>query len=99
MINWLKKILGNHQRPAEQPKKQGASGIYGQLAAVKAGRYSDNNKTRHKTEKWQEAEDLYKEKKFIPALTAFFEYLRDEEEENVHFEPKGEGFSFSLVQG
>jgi hypothetical protein len=99
MINWLKKILGNEEAPAAAPKRKGAAGIYSQLAAVKAGRYSDNNKTRPKTEKWQEAEDLYKEKRFIPALTAFFEYLRDEEENNVHFEPNGEGFSFSLVQG
>lgn len=99
MINWLKKILGSEQDPAGQHKSQGHSEIYHQLATVKAGRYSDNNKTRQKTEKWQEAEDLYKEKQFMPALTAFFSYLRDEEEDNVHFEPTGDGFSFSLVQG
>jgi hypothetical protein len=53
------------------------------------GRYSDNNKTVEKVERWNEAESLYKEKKYHESLNAFFDYLRDEEADNV-FHTQGE---------
>jgi hypothetical protein len=37
------------------------------------GRYSDNNKTVDKVEKWNEAESLFKEKKYNESVAAFLE--------------------------
>ena len=36
------------------------------------GRYSDNNKPVAKVEKWNEADALFKEKKFKESITVFF---------------------------
>lgn len=67
---------------------------------IKMGRYSDNNKTLVKTQKWYEAEDLYKAKKLNESIEAFFDYLRDEEEDNVRLTKKGEGeYTFEIYQG
>ena len=36
------------------------------------GRYSDNNKPLAKVEKWNEAETLFKEKKYLESIAVFF---------------------------
>ena len=51
--------------------------------SLRFGRYSDNNKPVPKVEKWNEAESLFKEKKYEESILAFFDYLRDEAEDNV----------------
>lgn len=63
------------------------------------GRYSDNNKTVDKVEKWNEAESLFKEKKYTESVAAFLEYLRDETQQNVEHEgAEGKG-TFAIYQG
>jgi hypothetical protein len=66
---------------------------------IRFGRYSDNNKSVEKVERWNEAESLFKEKKLYESLNAFFDYLRDEEEDNVFHTQEGKKGSFLFYQG
>jgi len=66
---------------------------------ISFGRYSDNNKPLQKVEKWTEADVLFKEKKFHESIAAFFQYLNDEEVENVKHEKTSGGGKFEICQG
>jgi hypothetical protein len=66
---------------------------------IQFGRYSDNNKTVDKVEKWNEAEKLFKEKKYHDSIAAFFEYLKDDEKENVTYKRDGNKGTFEFYQG
>jgi hypothetical protein len=66
---------------------------------IRFGRYSDNNKSVEKVERWNEAETLFKEKKYFESLAAYFDYLRDEEEGNVLHTQEGSKGNFSFYQG
>ncbi len=70
-----------------------------QNPAILFGRYSDNNKPLAKVNRWTEAENLYKEKKYTESMDAFFDYLRDEEVANVVYERNGAEGRFQLYQG
>jgi hypothetical protein len=63
------------------------------------GRYSDNNKTVAKINRWTEAEKLFRENKKQECLDAFFDYLLDDSQQNVIHERNGVDGSFSLYQG
>jgi hypothetical protein len=63
------------------------------------GHYSDNNKTVAKVDQWNRAESLYKEKKYFESIQAFFNYLRDDSEDNVIHKQEGNKGSFQLYQG
>jgi hypothetical protein len=66
---------------------------------IRVGRYSDNNKPVEKVEKWNKADTLFKEKKYRQSIAAFFDYLRDDIEENVIHEQKDNEGTFSIYQG
>jgi hypothetical protein len=66
---------------------------------IRFGRYSDNNKSIEKVERWNEAESLFKEKRYHESLNAFFDYLRDDDVENVFHEQDGTNGQFSFYQG
>jgi hypothetical protein len=63
------------------------------------GRYSDNNKPVEKVNRWTDADNLFKEKKYAESMEAFFDYLCDESQQNVIKEKKGESTLFRLYQG
>jgi hypothetical protein len=63
------------------------------------GRYSDNNKSVAKVEKWNAADNLFKEKKYYESISAFFEYLKDDELGNVMHTQDGSKGSFEFYQG
>lgn len=63
------------------------------------GRYSDNNKPVAKVNRWTEADNLFREKKYPESLDAFFEYLRDDTINNVVYERNGTGGRFEFYQG
>ncbi|HEX2606300.1 MAG TPA: hypothetical protein VHK91_02930, partial [Flavisolibacter sp.] len=63
------------------------------------GRYSDNNKSVAKVEKWNEADALFKERKYHASIASFFDYLRDEEVDNVVHQQEGTTGSFVFYQG
>ncbi len=67
--------------------------------AISFGRYSDNNKPVEKVNRWTDADNLFKEKKYPESLDAFFEYLRDDAIDNVvHERNEGNG-RFQFYQG
>src|SRR3982751_3748514 len=66
---------------------------------IRFGRYSDNNKSVAKIARWSEAEKLFKENKRLESLDAFFDYLKDEEEDNVMHVRNGPEGTFELYQG
>lgn len=70
-----------------------------QTPAIRFGRYSDNNKQPEKVAKWNEADALFKEKKYLESIRTFFAYLTDEREDNVHHHPKGNTGTFEMYQG
>ncbi len=63
------------------------------------GRYSDNNKTVLQVNRWTDADNLFKEKKYQQSVDAFFDYLRDETTRNVETEREGELLNFTIYQG
>ncbi len=63
------------------------------------GRYSDNNKSVAKGNRWTEADNLFKERKYIDSISAFFDYLKDDETQNVTFSADPERVDFELFQG
>ena len=67
--------------------------------AVVFGRYSDNNKPLAKVNRWTDADNLFKEKKYPESLDAFFDYLRDDVAGNVVYERNGAEGRFELSQG
>lgn len=63
------------------------------------GRYSDNNKPVAKVNRWTEADNFFKEKKYVEGMDAFFDYLRDDGAENVLYERTGAAGKFQFYQG
>lgn len=63
------------------------------------GRYSDNNKPVAKANRWTDADNFYKEKKYKESIDAFFDYLRDDTTQNVVYERNGNEGRFHLFQG
>ncbi len=67
--------------------------------AIFFGRYSDNNKPVEKVNRWTDADNLFKEKKYSESLDAFFEYLRDDSLDNVVHERNQTNGRFQFYQG
>jgi hypothetical protein len=67
--------------------------------AISFGRYSDNNKPVAKVNRWTDADNLFKEKKYPESLDAFFDYLRDDTVQNVVYERNGAEGRFHFYQG
>jgi len=63
------------------------------------GRYSDNNKSVAKVARWTDADNLFKEKKVQESIDAFFDYLRDDEAQNVVYERNSAEGRFEFYQG
>lgn len=76
-------------------KKEGP----GAEPAIFFGRYSDNNKPVSKTNRWTDADNLFKEKKYPESMDAFFDYLRDDAAGNVVYERNGAEGRFQFYQG
>lgn len=69
------------------------------LPRIKMGRYSDAYKHPVNYQAWDRAHALFEEGKYLEAYEHFFVYLRDEEEDNVHFRKEGDLIVFELFQG
>ena len=67
--------------------------------AIFFGRYSDNNKPVEKVNRWTDADNLFKEKKYTESFDAFFEYLRDDSIANVVHERNESNGRFQFYQG
>jgi hypothetical protein len=82
------KLFGRSKKKDEQPGP-----------AIPFGRYSDNNKPVAKVNRWTDADNLFKEKKYTESIDAFFEYLRDDQAQNVVYERNGTEGRFHFYQG
>lgn len=67
--------------------------------AIPFGRYSDNNKPLAKVNRWTDADNFFKEKKYPESLDAFFDYMRDDTIQNVVYERNGAEGRFEFYQG
>lgn len=63
------------------------------------GKYTDRNKTKEQHDSWDKAVNLYREKKYLDSYYEFFNYIRDEKEQNVTFEKLDNKINFTLIQG
>src|SRR5688572_18208332 len=70
-----------------------------QAPEISFGRYSDNNKTVAKVNRWTDADNLFKEKKYPESFDAFFDYLRDDGQHNVIYQRNGQEGRFECYQG
>jgi hypothetical protein len=86
----LDKIFGWNKKKAEPHQTE---------PAISFGRYSDNNKPVAKVNRWTDADNLFKEKKYTESFDAFFEYLRDDTVDNVVHERNGAEGRFQFYQG
>lgn len=66
---------------------------------VKFGRYTDSYKSDAKYDSWDESTKHFENKRFFESYLAFFEYLRDEDADNVRFEADDEEIRFKFYQG
>ncbi len=112
-MGWLDKIFGKPEDDEEDApakaeaetdsppvaKVTGSAPPFAGLETLSFGRYNDNNKSYAKARHWYAAEELFKEKKYWEAFDAFFDYLRDEEVDNVSYQRAGGRFSFRIIQG
>jgi hypothetical protein len=105
-MSWIDKIFGTRHHDQEDHKDKKvtsdsatAYNPLADLAHIRFGAYSDNNKSYTKTQNWHRAEDLFKQAKYGESFFALFEYFRDDVEDNVHFHQVEDGFTFDLMQG
>ncbi len=62
------------------------------------GRYSDNNKSVAKGNRWTEADNLLRIK-IYRVHYCFFDYLKDDDQKNVSFSGDNDRFNFEFFQG
>lgn len=67
--------------------------------SISFGRYSDNNKTVAKVSRWTAADSFSKQQDYYNSIDAFFDYLRDEQAQNVVLDRNGSQGTFQLWQG
>ncbi len=82
----LDKLFGWRKKKEQEPN-------------IQLGRYSDNNKSVEKVNRWTDSDNLFKEKKYTESQDAFFDYLRDDAMNNVITERRGEELHFRIYQG
>ena len=66
---------------------------------IKFGRYTDSYKTPLNYQAWEQSLALFEEDKYLDAYRAFFQYLRDEREDNVRWWTEDGTLRFELYQG
>lgn len=66
---------------------------------IKLGRYSDSYKKPANYEAWDQSLHYFESENFLDAYRKFLIYLRDEEENNVHFQEEEGLIRFEIFQG
>ena len=66
---------------------------------IRFGRYTDSYKLPGNYEAWDKALLSFENGQYLDSYTHFFNYLRDEQEDNVRFWREGEQIHFELFQG
>ncbi len=66
---------------------------------IRFGRYSDAYKSDEQYVSWDKSVAAFDEQRYLESYQAFFDYLRDEGEDNVTYELKDGVIHFSVIQG
>ena len=66
---------------------------------IKFGRYSDAYKTAEQYAHWESSLKLFDKKEYATAYDHFFQYLYNEDEENVSWNREGDTLHFKILQG
>lgn len=66
---------------------------------IRFGRYTDSYKTPVNYAAWDKALQAFEQEDFLDSFRFFLTYLRDEQEDNVHFWEKNGGIEFEMLQG
>lgn len=82
----LDRIFGAKEKTVTQPD-------------IRFGRYSDSYKVGANYDAWDTALEKFEEAQYLDSYRAFFNYLRDEEEDNVHWWEENGGLKFEIFQG
>ncbi len=82
----LDRLFGSGVEEKQQPK-------------ISFGRYTDSYKPPSRYDAWDEAQELFENEQFLESYKRFFQYLRDEDEDNVRCEEVKGGLEFELYQG
>jgi hypothetical protein len=85
-MNLLDRLFGIGSKAPKQPD-------------VRFGRYTDSYKMPQQYEAWAASLDFFEKKDYLNSYLAFFEYLRDEKEDNVRWNLADGTIEFELLQG
>ena len=85
-MSFLTRIFGGTATNDDQPN-------------VSFGRYSDAYKNEIQYDAWDKAVTLFEKEEYLESYQAFFEYLKDKEENNVQFKLGKGQIEFELLQG
>lgn len=85
-MNFLKRLFSNSSK-SKAP------------LPVRFGRYTDAYKTEKQYDAWDQSIQLFEKGDYLDAYEIFFDYLRDEKEENVKVEREKDTLVFQLSQG
>jgi len=66
---------------------------------IRFGRYSDSYKATSCYDAWDAALADFEDGRYLASYEQFLTFLRDEAEDNVHWETTGQGLSFEFFQG
>lgn len=66
---------------------------------IRFGRYSDSYKEGINYDAWDKALEQFEGAQYLDSYKSFFNYLRDEEEDNVKWWEEDEGIKFEIYQG
>lgn len=66
---------------------------------VKFGRYTDRNKTEANLTAWDNSVKLFNEKNYLLSFKELFNYIKDEEQNNVSYEVLDNKINFQFIQG
>jgi hypothetical protein len=85
-MNLLDMLFGTSSKATKQPE-------------VRFGRYTDSYKMPRQYEAWEASLDFFEKNDYLNSYIAFFEYLRDEKEDNVRWKVDDGTIEFELLQG
>ena len=85
-MGFFDRIFNTNDAEVDQPK-------------IKFGRFSDAYKSDEQYAHWEKSLKLFDQKDYLKAYEHFFQYLFDEDEDNVSWTQEGERIDFKILQG
>lgn len=85
-MSFLDRLFGTKEEAVQQPD-------------IRFGRYSDSYKEASNYDAWDKALEQFEAEQYVECYKAFFNYLRDEDEDNVRWWGEEKGIKFEIYQG